>query len=195
MAVSRVKTSSVLQGFPKSRSLLAGNSAYSPYFYESIASVNGTGSSGTITLSSIPSGYVGLQIRATLRTTVSGWSTFMTLNGDTGANYSKHYLAADGNGVYAGGNANTNNITLQGFGNDNANSDVSIVDIHNYANTSQYKTVRIFGGMENNAAGPWVGMHTGSWRSTSAVNSVTITLGSGNFTTATNVALYGIRGA
>jgi hypothetical protein len=32
MAVSRVKTSSILQGFPKSRSLLAGNTAYLPYF-------------------------------------------------------------------------------------------------------------------------------------------------------------------
>jgi hypothetical protein len=30
MATSRVKTSSILQGFPKSRSLLAGNSAYIP---------------------------------------------------------------------------------------------------------------------------------------------------------------------
>lgn len=175
--------------------MLAGNTAYSPYFYESIASVNGTGSSGTITLSSIPSGYVALQIRATFRTTVSGWSTFMTLNGDTGANYSKHYLVADGSGVYAGGNASASNITLQGFGNDNANSDVAIIDLHNYSLTSQYKTVRIFNGMENNALGPWVGMHTGLWMNTSAVNSVTITLGSGNFTTATNVALYGIRGA
>jgi hypothetical protein len=194
MAVTKFKTTSSFTNLTKYDSMLAGNAAYSPFFYESIATATGTGASGTITLSSIPSTYVALQIRARMRTSVSGWSTFMTLNGDTAANYSTHYLAADGGGVYAGGDANASNMSVQGFGNNSTYHDYAIIDILDYSVTSKYKTTRTFAGMNNNGAGPYVLYNSGSWRSTSAINSITFTLGSGNFTTNTSISLYGIRG-
>ena len=45
MAVSRIKTSSVLQGFPKSRSLLTGNTAYNPFTQAIALATFGTGAS------------------------------------------------------------------------------------------------------------------------------------------------------
>ena len=61
--ITRLKLSTIEQGLPKYRSMLAGNAAYVPSSYESIASATGTGSSGTITFSSIPSTYQSLQLR------------------------------------------------------------------------------------------------------------------------------------
>jgi hypothetical protein len=66
--------------------------------YDSIATVNASGSSGTITFSSIPSTYTHLQIRAIARTGrgVVGDTLRMTFNGDSGSNYVYHALYGDG---------------------------------------------------------------------------------------------------
>ena len=55
MATSRIKTSSVLQGFPKSRSLLAGNAAYNPQTVEYLV-VAGGGGGGSCRGSSLAGG-------------------------------------------------------------------------------------------------------------------------------------------
>ena len=56
MSISSVKTGAI------GDSLLAGNAAYNPSSFESIATVT-LGSSGAVTFSSIPSTYKALQLR------------------------------------------------------------------------------------------------------------------------------------
>ncbi len=83
MAVSRVKTSSILQGFPKSRSLLAGNAYFQPTAYESIATTTvGAGGTSTITFSSIPSTYTHLQIRGIGRSDAASGNSWIYLRAD-----------------------------------------------------------------------------------------------------------------
>lgn len=200
MAVSRVQTSSIVQGFPKSRSLLAGNSAYIPPAFESIATGTGTGSNTSITFSSIPSTYKHLQIRFRIFSSQAGNDPMLTFNGDTGANYDWNYLR----GLGGAGSA-----TSQGVGTDNmirlmygASSDtnypmIGIIDIPDYANTSKNKTTRTFAGQDANGSfgGP-VMLTNGGWRSTAAITSLSVNFigGPTYFNTNSMVALYGIKG-
>lgn len=193
MAVSRVSLSSITQGFPKSRSFLDGNSAYNPSSFESIATVTGTGSSGTITFSSIPSTYKSLQIRGLMNTNLgSNASTYMTLNGDTGANYARHYLYGDGTSATAVGSNADSSIQTGWVGNSSTSMGTVIIDIIDYASTSKNKTIRSFSGDDLNGSGR-VMLLSGLWVNTAAVSSISLTIG-GSFTTTTQFALYGIKG-
>ena len=161
--------------------------------FESIASYTPT--SGTsVTFSSIPSTYASLQIRGIML----GASTFnlsVQLNTDTAANYSMHNLLGSGAAVSAGGQANTDG--LYGSPNNTAGSATNptafIIDLHDYASTSKYKTSRQFIGIDKNGSGE-IGLWSGNWRSTTAVNSVTVYLLSGSFASGSSIALYGIKG-
>lgn len=202
MAVSRVKTSSALQGFAKYRTMLAGNSAYVPSSYESIASATGDGSSGTITFSSIPSTYASLQIRFLGRTTSGSGSQqnlFLRFNGVSSASYARHYLQGDGSAVSASGSSGDTEILAGQVINDGESANiysVSIINIHNYASTTQNKTVRTFDGTNKNTSGGLVWLRSGLFVNTAAITSLSLITSNGNaFTTSTQVALYGIKGA
>ena len=91
MAITSIKTGSSFTNLVKYNDFLGANSAYIPSSYESIASATGTGSSKTITFSSIPSTYASLQIRINGFTSSSdNWN--IRINGDSGTNYTTHYI-------------------------------------------------------------------------------------------------------
>lgn len=167
--------------------------------YESIATANGTGSSGVITFSSIPSTYKHLQIRyiaRDTRTTSGGNTIYLTLNSDTATNYSNHDIEATGAAVSASNSTNATRLNwgLSTSANDGANIyGVGIFDLLDYADTNKYKTSRWLAGYDANGSG-LVYFISGNWRSTSAVNRIDINATLGNFTTASQFALYGIKG-
>ena len=194
MAVTKIKTTSSFTNLTKYDSFLAGNAAYSPSSYESIASATGTGSSGTITFSSIPSTYVALQIRANIISTADAISLRIRLNNDTGNNYTLHRLIGNGSTATAEGVTPQSSMLLSPPGSVFRTTPTSLIfDLHNYASTSQYKTARWIVGSDRNGSG---GVTLGSnlWQSTSAVNQVQIYLQSDQFATGTTVSLYGIKG-
>lgn len=194
MATSRVKTSSILQGFPKSRSLLAGNSYYVPPSYESIATANGTGSSDIITLSSIPSTYKHLQLRITGGNNFSYYAK-LTFNGDaTTSNYRTHYLQGNGTTASAGTYTAYAGVVIAGAGGF-VNPTSYIIDILDYATANKYRTMRGLGGPDVNGSGGVIELVSGLWMSTSSITSITLTANSGTpWTSTTKVALYGIKG-
>jgi hypothetical protein len=201
MATSRIKTSSILQGFPKSRSLLAGNAAFSPDNFESLSTVIvGSGGSSSITFSSIPQGYAHLQIRGiskTDRTNRFGDTFNVRLNSDTGSNYAWHELYGNGGGTTASAGASA---TFMRLGRTSAVDaainnifGVQIIDILDYTDTNKYTTVRSLDGDDLNGEG-YVGIWSGLWQSTSAVTSVTLIPNLGtNWVQYTKFALYGIK--
>ena len=184
---------------------LSSGVAASTSSYESIASATGTGSSATISLTSIPSTYASLQVRATFKTTGTGFygdDLILRLNSDTGSNYAWHILKGNGSAASASGVASTTSMRCgYAFSSDSALTDrvfTAIVDIHDYASTSKYKTVRVFSGGDANIADTsfQVFLTSGLWQSTSAITSLTFSTSAAlNFTSATQVALYGIKGA
>ena len=184
--------------------LLAGNEFFMPSAFESIATATGTGSSGTITFSSIPSTYQHLQLRVIVRdtsTSTSAASLGLRLgNGsiDTGTNYARHNVYANGTTVSASGTASTFNISMSttvAGGSSTADIyGVALIDIHDYASTSKYKTVRSFTGTDFNNANGALALTSGLWMSTSAINTLRLYI-SNSFTTSSTFALYGIKGA
>lgn len=167
--------------------------------YESIATAVGTGSSGVITFSSIPSTYKHLQVRAIVRNTngtTNEETTLITMNSDSGSNYATHRLVGNGGTAYA--QAYTSGTAIAPYLNPSNNLLSStygamVIDILDYANTSKNKTIRLLGGTDYNGSGN-VALVSGAWFSTSAVNTLTFTSGAGSWTTATQFALYGIKG-
>lgn len=166
--------------------------------YESIATATGTGSSGTITFSSIPSTYTHLQLRVhAIATAYSGTGGYVRFNGDTASNYAYHYLWGGGATVQAGGVATQTSMQVlinNNVGLHNTSGNAAVIDILDYASTSKNKTLRCLEGVDINGNGD-LSVNSGLWMSTSAINSVTLYLGSGSFATTTTVALYGIKAA
>ncbi len=180
-------------------SLLAGNAAYDPAGTWLIQRTAGTGSSTTISFTSIPTTYKHLQIR-TLAFDGFASTIRVQFNSDTGANYATHLLRGNGTTVDAFGSASTtfiSNASVCGAAT-NTYGGVGIIDIHDYASTTKNKTVRSFVGWDSNgAASPQgrVWLNSGVWLSTSAITSITLTnAGGSNFTTTSTFALYGMVG-
>lgn len=191
MATSRIKTSSVLQGFPKSRSLLAGNAAYEPSSYESIATTTLSTTATSVTFSSIPGTYTHLQVRYICYAS-SQVDLLGNFNSDTGSNYSRHYLYGDGSAVASGAAAPDSAFNF-GFVNNTGNYFISgITDILDYADTNKYKTTRTLTGFDTNGGG-YILMYSGNWRNTNAINSITIKVNSGSLQQYSEFALYGIK--
>lgn len=179
--------------------LFAGGVAASTNSYESIATVTvGSGGSSSISFSSIPSTFKHLQLRCLARSDYAG--TIVSLhprpNGETGTNFSDHYIQGNGSTVVAGGAANQNFPTLGLSTAANYGSSifaVSVIDFLEYGNTNIYKTMRGLAGGDANGAGT-VGLYSASWRNTAAISSLSIIAGAGNFVQYSSFALYGIRG-
>ena len=165
--------------------------------FESIATATGTGSSGTITFSSIPSTYKALQIRTNF--IVSAATTvWVRLNGDTAANYTGHGLVGSQGTATVYGNTGQNYIVFAGMSAGQIGTTTypttAIVDILDYTNTSKNKTVKGISGTEFNATGGEVDLSSGLWVNTAAITSITIgNTSSANFSTSSTFALYGIN--
>jgi hypothetical protein len=161
--------------------------------YESIATVTvGAGGSSSISFSSISSSYKHLQIRF-IANNVSNSDVKAQFNGDTANNYARHYLYGDGASAAAGANAPDNAMSFGYVPNATANIfGAGVVDILDYANTNKYKTTRSLAGNDKNGSGLMV-LYSSLWQSTSAVSSITMFPGAGNFNQYSSFALYGCK--
>lgn len=174
-------------------SAISGN--LSTNSYESIATANGTGSSGIITFNSIPSTYKHLQIRFTAKSSGAAASyIFMTFN-SSATGYNGHLLSGSGTAASAG--VTGSSIDMQFYncvGNSGGSSyGAGIIDILDYTNTNKNKTVRGLTGIDYNGSGG-ITLGSNAWFNTAAVSSIKIEANQGNYTTDTKFALYGIKG-
>ncbi len=184
---------------------LAGSSI--PGSYEQIATLTGTGSSPTITFSSIPQNYTHLQIRGTGSASYGSTQDYgnagLRFNGDTANNYTYHivrgyhdgttaYTQTGGSGSFSYGLVGLSHLSPSM----NSLSAGTIYDILDYTNTNKFKTMRGLSGVDglrNTSAGIQFGSSV--WRSTSAINSISIFQSNGNWFPNTQFALYGIKAA
>lgn len=169
--------------------------------FESIATATGDGSSGTITFSSIPQTYKHLQIRFIGKSTQTSGTRRdfkFTFNSLGSPNYSNHQLIGNGSIVETKANPSWSAIYAESAIIDSGPASTmtaGIIDIHDYASTSKNKTVRMFLGVDTNDSQGAVQLNSGLGITTSAISSITISLASNNWTTSTQFALYGIKGA
>lgn len=154
---------------------------YQPIVSASVSAVS------TTTLSSIPSTYTDLVIVAHLSSAADP-ALYFRVNGDTGSNYSSTVLR--GNGSAASSFRDTSDVagrvTSQSM---ESNRGVFIIQLMSYANTNVHKTALV------SAAQPGTGVVriVSLWRSTSAIDSVTLYPGASTITG--DISLYGIKAA
>lgn len=191
MSATRAATSSISQGLPKSRSLLAGNAPILSGSYESIATVTvGAGGTSSVSFSSIPSTYKHLQIRAIYETVTNIDNIGMTLNGST-AQTRSHFLY--GFGASAGAGDTTSNWFTVQAGVSTTTFYAMIIDLLDYTNTNKYKTVRALNGVDFNGSG-CIALSSALYATTSAVSSLSIQpAGGANLAQYSSFALYGIK--
>lgn len=171
--------------------------------FVSIATAVGTGSSGIITFTAIPSTYKHLQIRGIGRATntgATGQYALITANGDsTSANYISHSIDGNGSAVGAGSFTGYAGGIIQRYASSSLASGimgVTVTDVLDYTSTSKNKAMRTLGGLDANTSfNAGIYMVSNLWISTAAITSLTITNPSGNWDSTTSFALYGIQGA
>ena len=160
--------------------------------FDSIATATGTGSSGVLTFSSIPSTYRHLQLRVFMKAASGSSQCNIRYNGDTATNYTLHTLYGSGTAASAAGAANQTQFSVGAVESSTNPWTASIIDILDYKDTNKYKTTKLLFGYDSNGGGE-LGLYSGAWMSTTAISSLTLTMGV-NFTTTTVAALYGIKG-
>lgn len=176
---------------------ILSSSGGAPATMELISTAYGTGSSGTITFSSIPATYKHLQVRAVVKKDTAGAIEFgMQFNGDSGSNYLWHRLTGNGSTVTSGWYGGLGGASYLGYTDGSSTANIhaaNIIDILDYASTTKNKTMRALVGNYNASAG-LIRLNSGAWLSTAAVNSITLTYGGYNFTSTSRFSLYGIKG-
>jgi len=179
---------------------ITGSGGASLSSYESIATATGTGSSGTVSFTVIPTGFKHLQIRYIARSSFASTGANpirIQFNSDTGANYAHHYLRAfEPGGVSASGSTGATRIQLTDVipeANDTNIVGAGIVDILDYGSTTKNKTVRGFAGFAGGATYSTSLVGSGVWLSTSAITRIDLIINSQNWLSASSFALYGIK--
>ena len=166
---------------------MAAGSTYTPIATYTVSS---SGSVSSYTFSSIPSTYTDLVLIVNAAAS-PGPEFRMYFNTDTGTNYSRNLIT--GNGTTASANRG-NNLTYISL-NDGLSANVwtnQIVSINNYSNTTAHKITIGRSNSTSDATQAIVGL----WRSTSAINSITILFDrASTFNAGSTFTLYGIAAA
>ena len=145
----------------------------------------------TITFNSISSAYTDLRLVFVGTSDTGTPYANLRFNGDTGINYSSTFMQATGSVATSVNYSDTNAMLIAA--NNTLSTTIPImyeVDLFSYAG-SVYKTILSKGSGDKNGTGI-VDRFVGLWRSTSAINSITLYTTANNFATGTKATLYGI---
>lgn len=146
----------------------------------------------SVTFSSIPQGYTDLVLVSQFTgSAVNNQINIQVGNGsvDTGSNYSYTQMYGTGSAAASAQSASQTSILL-GY-TDTATTSIDsnlIANIQNYSNTTTNKTILSRGNSPARATAAIVGL----WRSTAAINTITVSTGSSTFAVGSTFTIYGI---
>lgn len=158
-----------------------------------------TGTVGQYLFSNIPQNFTTLQVRVSGRqanAAANSATSGLQINGDgTGGNYDGHFFNGDGASVSTGRQSFYNAWFTQPYLTANnagsGNFGTQIYDIYDYNRTDKYKTIKAFGGYDNNGSGI-IGLYAGVWKSNAAINSLTINVSGNLFAAGSRIDIYGL---
>jgi hypothetical protein len=165
-----------------------------PKTYDPIQTQTLGSAQASVTFSSIPSTYTDLVLVINGAVSVNTAGIVAQVNGDTATNYSFIELYGSGSaaGPYRLSNVSVFAASQYSLGISNTNPSTNILHFMNYANTTTYKTILLRSSDASNGTTATVNL----WRSTAAINSITLKMQSTyTMNTGTVLSLYGIKAA
>jgi hypothetical protein len=166
---------------------MAAGSTYTPIATQTLGS-----SQTSVTFSSIPSTYTDLVLVSVLKETVAA-NAVVQLNNDTGSNYSSTTLGGNSGGPFSARQSGSTYFWLDRQG-EATDWGVGLTHFMNYSNTTTYKTVIDRFSAYTSGLQATVGL----WRSTSAINSIKLSIDyspTQSFVAGSTFTLYGIQAA
>jgi hypothetical protein len=166
--------------------------------FELIQSVVLTGSTASVTFSSIPQTYENLQVRMVTRNDAAAVFTtvFLRINSsNTTADYRYHGITGNSQNIPSAFN-NTDLIigdAVGATGPANAYT-AQVVDILDYASSSKNKVTRTLTGHATTSTNSRIGIYSGLYKSVAPLTTINFSLATGNFVTGSRFSLYGIKG-
>ena len=164
--------------------------------YEKIATTTVASDTNSVTFSSIPATYTDLVLVMQIKSSSSDTIRFR-FNSDSATNYSTTRLSGTGSSAVSDRESNSS-VTLgssYGYPTSTLGATTHILQIFNYSNTTTYKTQIT----RANSAGNGVDACVGLWRSTAAINAVSVATSAYGGSTAVQIGstftLYGIKAA
>jgi len=169
---------------------MAAGSTYTP-----IATTTLGSAAASYTFSSIPGTYTDLVLIGLTNNSVGNNQVYIRVGNatvDSGSNYSYTELYGDGTSAVSSRSSSQTNLLI-GLTDATTTSPNSnfIANIQNYSNTTTYKTVISRSNAPARASEAIVGL----WRSTSAINIITLSAGSSTIIAGSTFTLYGIAAA
>lgn len=163
--------------------------------YEPIATTTLSTSTATVSFTSISGSYTDLILVSNIAQVASNNSLRYRFNSDTNSNYSFTTLSGDGSSASSGRDSNLTSGLAANTSASTSIETIVILHIMNYSNSTTYKTTLGRGNRASSATDATVGL----WRSTNAITSVQVAMGStfpsNNFASGSTFTLYGIKAA
>lgn len=193
-------TSTSLLDYSRYLSLLSGNKAYSPSSFDLLETISLSGTQSSVTfsnLSSYSTQYAHLQLRIVSRSDYGQYydDPAIRFNGVT-SNYWFHGIGGTGSSIFPIGSGGATSYMDAYFGSVGGTAPGNIfgsviVDIPNAFSTTQYKTVRAIGGRHTTGSENRIGLTSGLFQSTDAINSITVLPVFSSFVSGSRFSLYG----
>jgi hypothetical protein len=159
-----------------------------------IATTTLSSAANTTTFSNIPNTYTDLMLVINSANGSNDIDIYMQVNGDTASNYSWTALVGNGSTASSSRASSQSYARIGNMSGSNAGSNTTLVHFLNYSNTNTFKTMITRG---NNAA-LLVESRVNLWRSTNAINSISV-IGqfsiSATLMAGSTITLYGIKAA
>ena len=156
----------------------------------------GSGSTSSVTFSSIPNTYTDLVVKVSARTVNSGAQNInLSFNGST-SNFSCKMLystgSATGSSSYPSNTPYNTSIVIGGSDYTANTFNSGEIYIPNYAGSTN-KSFSTDSTTENNATASYIELFAQLWSQTSAITSMTLTTTSGNYAQYSTFYLYGVK--
>jgi len=204
MTILRMTTAGGITSATRYATMLAGNEAYVPGDFVSIATASGNGSGTSVTFSNIPQTFKHLQLRSFAKTAnAAAYDVLYLYNYDgtlsnTNSAYHGFYGTGSAVGTTSGTAGFSGGVAYIPAANSGANIfGTSIVDIVDYSSTIKNKTIRAVSGFDDNTVTSGnINLYLGSVLpvalGTTAITSLTIVT-NGAINSNSRFALYGIK--
>jgi len=198
MGIRQLSSASAVTGSKSNK--FWNQSTYVGDFVQIASVVVTSGGTGAITFSGIPQTFTNLQLRSTIHSNsnLTNSNYYMTYNSDSSALYTYHALDS-----YIGGTPTSGagtGVTVAYFAGNTpdgvANTNIfagCITDIFDYSNTNKFKTAKNISGWSQSSSYGGLQFLSTLYRSTNAINSLTINTSGTTTRQYSRFDLYGVR--